>query len=155
MKWEAARETLAIVGVVASMVFVGVEIRQNTAATRGQTRQELAALNQDWLTLLTADREFADLFDRAWAKFGDVSPAEEARVEIMMVLQFRRLANVFFQFQEGLVDESALKSYGLQRITSSTFDQPRFQAWWIERGWRDAFHPEFVEFIETRVGSAS
>ena len=70
-------------------------------------------------------------------------------MEMMMVLQLRRLENVFFQFQEGLVDESALKSYGLQRVTSFTFEQPRFQAWWIERGWREAFHPDFVEFLES------
>ena len=37
--WKRIREVFAFLGFIASMVFVGLEIRQNTAATRGQTRQ--------------------------------------------------------------------------------------------------------------------
>lgn len=42
------KELLAALGVVLSLIFVGYEIRQNTAVARGQARQELAALNQDF-----------------------------------------------------------------------------------------------------------
>jgi hypothetical protein len=147
MKWEKIREALGFLAVVASLVFVGLEIRQNTAATRGQTRQELAALNQEWLTLLTADPAFSELFERAWETEGDIAPSEEYRAEMMMVLEVRRLENVFFQYQEGLVDESALRSYGLQWLVRAKL-HPRFRTWWEEKGWREAFHPRFVEFIE-------
>jgi hypothetical protein len=41
MNWERTREALGSLGVAASLVFVGLEIRQNTAAQRGKTRQEL------------------------------------------------------------------------------------------------------------------
>jgi hypothetical protein len=58
--------------VVASLIFVGIEVQQNPAATHGLTRQDLTALNQEWLTLLTADEEFAELFNRAWIKGGKV-----------------------------------------------------------------------------------
>lgn len=133
---------------MASLVFVGLEVRQNTAATRGQTRQDLAALNQDWLTLLTADATFSGLFERAWETEGDIAPSEEYRAEMMMVLNVRRLENVFFQYQEGLVDASALRSYGLQWLQERGRRNPRFVTWWEEKGWRDAFHPKFVEFLE-------
>ncbi|MGK0223852.1 MAG: hypothetical protein ACI9ON_003099 [Limisphaerales bacterium] len=151
MKWEVARDLFGIVVIVASLIFVGIEIQQNTSATRGQTRQELTALNQEWLVLLTADEEFAELFNRAWVRYGEVSPEEEGRVEMMMVLQLRRQENVFFQYQEGLVDESALGSYGLHHYDSRWFRQPRFVAWWSR--WQNAFHPEFAEFLESRLKS--
>ena len=151
MSWKIIREAFAFMGVAASLVFVGLEVRQNTAATRGQTRQELAALNQEWLTLLTADLEFSELFERAWEAGGEIAPSEEYRVEMMMVLEVRRLENVFFQYQEGLVDESALRSYGLQDMDMA---DPRFQRWWVDKGWRAAFHPDFVEFLETSVDGA-
>ncbi|MDP5071754.1 MAG: hypothetical protein NWQ45_12735 [Congregibacter sp.] len=147
MKWETAREIFGVVVVVASLVFVGIEIRQNTSAARGQTRQELAALNQEWLILLSADAEFSELFSRAWMRGEEIAPEEEARAEMMMVLNFRRLENVFFQYQEGLVDESALGSYGLQ-VKSELIELPRFRAWWSR--WRNSLHPDFVEFIESQ-----
>jgi len=145
MNWRRVREVVAFLGVAGSLLFVGLEIRQNTAATRGQTRQELAALNQDWLALLAADSAFSELYFRAWEERGEVAPHEQRRVEFMMVMELRRLENVFFQYREGLVDQSALGSYGLQALD---MEQPRFQQWWIDRGWRDAFDPEFVSFLE-------
>jgi hypothetical protein len=62
---QAIRETLGFVGVVASLVFVGLEIRQNTAVARGQARHELAALNQEWLILQSSDSVFNEIYRRA------------------------------------------------------------------------------------------
>ena len=42
MSGKAIRETLAALGVIASMVFVGIEIQQNSATQRAQTRQAIA-----------------------------------------------------------------------------------------------------------------
>jgi hypothetical protein len=147
MKGTRVRDVLAFLGVVASLLFVGVEIRQNTSATKGQTRQELAALNQEWLILLTADSAFSEIFTRTWVNGGEVKPEEAFRVEMMMTLNMRRLENVFFQYQEGLVDETALGSYGLQSMGWT----PRFMDWWVAQDWRAAFHPDFVEFVESRA----
>ena len=150
MRWKRGREVLGVAGVMGSLVFVGLEIRQNTAATRGQTRQELAALNQEWLILLSADREFSELFERAWEQEGEIAESEEYRAEMMMVLNVRRLENVFFQYQDGLVDESALRDL----LESMEIATPRLRDWWIDKGWREAFHPEFVEFLEGRGDGA-
>ena len=151
MSWKGVREVVGFLGVAASLLFVGLEIRQNTAAARGQTRQDLAALNQEWLTLLAADSAFSELYFRAWSEDGEVAPHELRRVEFMIVLEMRRLENVFFQHREGLVDDSALQSYGLQDLDIA---HPRFREWWVDQGWRSAFDPEFVSFQESRPGGA-
>jgi hypothetical protein len=149
MNWNIMREAIALIAVIGSLIFVGIEVRQNTAATRGQTRQMLTDLNQEWLVLMTTNPDFMDLYGRAWVQHGDVAPEEEARAQIMMVLQLRRQENVFFQFQEGLVDETALASYGLSEMTGDLLDRPRFKAFWSER--RSAFHPDFVAFLEAQT----
>ena len=150
MKWNGVREALGFAGVVASLLFVGLEIRQSTAATKGQTRQELAALNQEWLILLTSDEYFGDLFFAAWIEGEEIDPADQVRADFMMTLNVRRLENVFFQFQEGLVDETALRSYGFQDMDVSS---PNFAEWWVEKDWRAAFHPDFVAFLEDGAGA--
>ena len=150
MSREAVRETIGVVGVVASLLFVGLEIRQNTAVARGQTRQELEAMNQAWITLVTADPVYSDLWYRAWVTGQDVAPEEQYRASMMMTQFMRRLENIYFQYQEGLVDDTALRSYGLQDI-GSFLAMERFQAWWTTDRWRDAFHPDFVAFVEARA----
>ena len=151
VNWNKARDVIAFLGVAGPLIFVGYEIRQNTAATTGQTRQELAAINQEWLILLTADPEFSDLFHRAWELGEEIDPSEEYRAEMMMVLNVRRLENVFFQYQAGLVDQSALASYGL---ASLRMESPRLVEWWVQKDWRSAFHPDFVRFVENRQDRA-
>ena len=56
-------EILAGAAVVASLVFVGLELRQNTAAVRAQTRQGLADQNTEFVSLISGTPELA----RAWA----------------------------------------------------------------------------------------
>lgn len=150
MSKEVIRETVGILGVVASLLFVGVQIRQSTAVARGQTRQELEAMNQAWLSLITADPYYGDLWYRAWVTDGEIAPEEEYRAAMMMTQFMRRLENIYFQRAEGLVDESALRSYGLQDI-GSFFAMNRFQAWWVAGGWRQRFHPAFVAFVEEQA----
>jgi hypothetical protein len=150
MSKTALRETVGVLGVVSSLLFVGLEIRQNTAVARGQARQALAEINDEWLSHLTVDLEYSDLWYRAWETEGDIREGEEFRVQMMMTQFVRRLENVYFQYREGLVDESALRSYGLQDF-NGLFSTPRFEEWWIAGAWREAFHPDFVAFVEDRV----
>ncbi|MFV1988846.1 MAG: hypothetical protein ACC682_16360 [Gemmatimonadota bacterium] len=145
-------ETIGFLGVVASLIFVGAEIRQNTTVARGQARQALAEINDDWLSHLTTDVVYSDLWYRAWEVEGDVAEGEVYRAGMMMTQFVRRLENVYFQYKEGLVDETALRSYGLQNF-EALFEFPRFQEWWIDGGWRSGFHPDFVAFVEARASS--
>jgi hypothetical protein len=49
--------------VILSLLFVGFEIRQNTAVARGQARHALAELNQEWRSGF--DPAFVEFFEDA------------------------------------------------------------------------------------------
>ena len=150
MSGKDLRETLGVLAVVASLVFVGLEIRQNTAVARGHARQELAALNQEWLILQSSDSTFNDIYRKYWiAADSSLTASEITRASWGMRLNLRRMENVFFQFKEGLVDESALQSYGFQ-VASALFQSPRFMEFWVTRDERRAYDPDFVQFLEER-----
>ena len=144
---QAIRETIGIIGVVASLVFVGLEIHQNTAVARGQTRQELAALNQEWLILVATDTVFDSAFRKRWVEpNASPTPSEVFRADFGMRINLRRLENIYFQFEEDLVDRSALKSYGFQ--VSPVYQSPKFKEWWFAGKEREAFDPNFVSYFE-------
>jgi hypothetical protein len=150
MSGKDLRETLGVLAVVASLVFVGLEIRQNTAVARGQTRQDLAALNQEWLILQSTDSAFNSIYRRFWIEADSALTASEVdRALFGMRLNMRRMENVFFQFREGLVEESALGSYGFQAVPLM-FRTRRFVEFWVTRDERRAYDPDFVKFLEER-----
>jgi hypothetical protein len=111
----AVRETVGLIGIIGSLVFVGLQIRQNTAVARGQTRQQLTAMSQEWLMLMSTDSVFRVAFSKAWFEDSDsLTDNERAIANWGMRMMVRRLENVYLQFREGLVDESALTTYGFQ-----------------------------------------
>lgn len=91
-----------------------VSVNQNTAVARGQVRQELATLNQDFLALL-AHEDLSRIWYRAWEAEGEeLDPVETLRANVLMMMALRRFENVHLQYSEGLIDETALGSYGLR-----------------------------------------
>ncbi len=152
MSGKAIRETLAALGVIASMVFVGLEIRQNTAVARGQTRQELALQFEDWLELRASNEEIDDLFYRGWVEEAELTAGQDRRAVLLMRIFITRLENVYLQVGEGLVDESALTSYGWG--ADLYFASGRFHAWWRSQGGTGNFDPGFVAFFDERFGLA-
>ena len=153
MSGKAFRDTIGFTGVVVSLVFVGLEIQQNTAVARGQTRQDLAALNHEYLLLRVTSPELNDLMSRAWVEEGDLTGFEPNQANWMMRLILRRLENVYLQYSEELVDESALNSYGLLR--NPIFEGVRFRDFWVTRDEHAVYDSEFVRFFEDRLGLPS
>jgi len=151
MKITNWKEFLAAGGVMISLLFVGIEISQNTSATRGQTRTELAALNQDWLFLVSNDKEGV-LFHTMFIsdERDQLSPIEVSRATLLMIANLRRLENVYYQYEEGLVDSTALESYGF-RTNTGLFDGAAFSEFWYDLDNREIFHPGFVALFESRT----
>lgn len=148
MQWA---ELVATIGVIVSLVFVGLELRQNTAVARAQARNELAALAQDWLLVLAQD----SAANRSWTAYwygdddpGDATETDASRARYMMIALVRRLETIYFNHREGLIPEEALANYGMR---SGAFDSPRFWAdFWPEL--RETFDPDFVPFFESVHG---
>ena len=149
MSGTAVRETLSVLAVLAGLAFVGVEIRQNNSLARGQARQDLADATEEWIQTLTQDPEYYEVWDRAWIRCEELEGTEARRASLMMLGLLRRQENVFFQYREGLVDESALASYGAGQAAPH-FQCPRFRELW--RGQRSTtYDPEFVDFFDNSM----
>ena len=86
-------ELVATIGVLVSLVFVGFELRQNTAVARAQARNDLAALGQELLLVLGQD----SAANRAWRitwideELSEPSATEASQAYYMMIAMIRRL----------------------------------------------------------------
>ncbi len=107
---RAIAEFVTAIGVILSLVFAALAIRQNTSSVRAQTRQQLSdAAAQFNLALATTD------LGPLWRRFaiGDsLTDDEMSRVSPAIVTAVRNMENVYLQTREGVIDQSALVSYG-------------------------------------------
>jgi len=142
-------EAIAALGVILSLLFVGVQIRQTAAVAGAQAAQDLAAMSQEFLLTLGADPEADRVFTATYWSMEPVSEAEGRRARYIMIAALRRAEAAFAQVERGLLPESALEAYGTTDI-SGRFENQRFLDFWAAR--RTTFNPAFVEFVERRSG---
>lgn len=144
------REVLAGASVVASLLFVGLQVRQNTIAIRGETRQALAAGIRNWLLTVSTDDELSDLMYTVQGG-GEVTPADTFRLMNGYFALYRYHENVYLQVREGSLDESAFLSYGW---SGNILYETPFVRWHWGRV-RHRFHPNFVAAMEAEYGLGS
>jgi hypothetical protein len=150
---EAVGRALAALGVILSLLFVGLELRQASQLARAQVRQGLADRNAQQINAISQNRDlaraWAEMFTSAWGSRGvELTMLDTVQAVYALVDMLRHVENVYLQYLEGVVDESVLASYGFRN--SRTFVLPQFKPRW--EGLRDRFDPRFVEALEAEYG---
>ncbi len=145
-RYRTALELLAAGGVVVSLVFVGLEIRQNTAAVRGATYQAIADASVQNVQWLGSDERLVGLMARVADGEGpdDFSAEENIALSAVYHSNLRRIENVYLQVSEGLISRKAYRHFRPGR--GSLFFTPYFEAVWPE--YRGGFEPDFRLFFE-------
>ena len=143
-------EVVGSLGVIASLVFVGLEVRQNTAAVRGATYQAIADASQEQTLWFADNEEIRHLQVRTFLgdTEEDFTPEENLMLTSNYAMVVRRVENVFVQVREGLVEEEAVLRF---RPAGNFFTPPRFREYWevyapqLEPEFRAYFEREFLE----------
>jgi hypothetical protein len=145
MSGKAVRETLGFLGVVAGLVFVGVEIRQNSRSVQAATYQELTSQIVEMNRILLENPSLAALQMRPGES---LSSEEEFLLTGIRFMNLRHGDMVYYQFLQGVIPEDRLDTaLGPTRVTIAS---PGFPAWWERQG-RVAFSSDYVAFIDSLV----
>ena len=139
-------ELVGVVGVVASLVFVGLEVRQNTSAVKGATYQSIADASLQQLIWWTDNERMLQFWVRIknGAVPDDFTPEENLVIDSNYVMTIRRIENIYVQVREGLVEEEAILRF---RPSEDYFESPYFLQFW--KGWRHQMEPAFLEYFES------
>jgi len=133
-----------LVSVIGSLIFVGVEISQNTAAVRGATQQEISMQVNEMYRILAENEKMS--FLTAGALNGttksELTETDYTRFWAFTLMGFRRIENIYLQYKNGFLGEEAFERIGMQ-----FYRLPLVKEIWEER--KNDFEDEFVEFFET------
>jgi len=100
---------LANVGVLAGIVFLAAELRQNREMMRAQTRNELSQGIVTLLAMVADNGELADLRLRA-DRAEELTDVEAYRYSLFTRTLFRYWENVHYQYRLGVFDESEFRT---------------------------------------------
>lgn len=140
--WAAIGQLIGAAGVIASLVFVGIQVRQSVRAAKATAFQGLVSTIIGVNMAHIDNPEILEVIDRAGK--GEALTATEHRLYVTLVLSTVRLAqSAYYQVQLGLLDRSKLESvvYNLVRHLKSETGRTV----WAELGRRS--DPEFRDYV--------
>lgn len=127
--------------VLAGLVFLIIELRQNSTIALSQIRQARTLSIIDEYALFAQNRQFSSMLHRALedGDFDSLSKDDWNQVRLYETARMVRLEDVFFQYHNGLIDDSAY-NFSLAMAAS------RLPFWkWLKVA---AFSPEFRAAVE-------
>ena len=95
---------LGNLGVVVGIIFLVIEIRNNTLATEGQTRDAMTERMISWQMNIAAN-EFTALAITKAVNGEELTQAEGLAVQATVLANMRIWENEYFQYQRGLYSE--------------------------------------------------
>jgi hypothetical protein len=141
---------LANIGVIAGIVFLALELRQNTVAVQGATYQALSDGISSQYSGVAHDPVLGQALARVYR--GDPNPEFSAGENSQIIWYYnaliQRLENSYFQWQTGLVDDRVLEGYGWNDGVLTT---RHFSNYWSFIGASRNTSPEFRRFFEAHV----
>ena len=150
MNWDAigaGAELLGAVGVIASLVYLSVQIRQNTNSIRAASGREVLHEAQRFVTHLSSDPELAELYRRGAADRCSLSEAERYRFGVFVMGTFRNAESLFIQSRRGILSDADWE--GIRESLRLFLQRPGIKAWLGER--RSQLNGDFVRFLD-RLG---
>lgn len=147
MTWEAIGALGEIVGafaVLVSLLYLAVQIRQNTASIRSSTYQSaVASISQVSLGICTDDGSARIAHAGFTQDIAELTEQEQFRFGLILTGMFRNYENFWYQYQSGVMEEHVWQ--GVRNAMIGYYQLPSVKRWWAQRS--SIFSPKFVQYL--------
>lgn len=138
-------EIAAAITVVISLIYVGRQVEDNTAAIRSSTMQAVANSSDIALQNQAANEDLTRIRTTGNADISALTELEAIRYMTFNRGLWLRMQNIYEQQQLGVLDESFWYTYS--RIICEIYSPPGVRATWSDHS--NVLDPDFVEFVES------
>lgn len=137
------------IAIVISLLFVGVQFKENAKATRSATATATIASMTEWYVTLGTDSEASKGFWRFLANPDSMSKEEQLSHIYMLHGLLLNFQNSYFLAQDGTLDKRIEQS--LNQVIIGVKDQPGFHRYWNAR--KSIFFEEYVDYVDSILNS--
>lgn len=132
------------VAVLIGLIFVGLELRQNTAAIQASTFQDMTHASSEFLVTVVSDPELRRVFTSGGS---NLSVEDRAIFALLQQSLWLRMQNAFRQWQIGTLTDEDWSVY--YNISCGWADNPAARAHWQnQRALTDSFKKMLEECDE-------
>jgi len=154
MNWDAigaVAELLGALGVIASLLYLAVQIRENSRVVQASASQAVADSAQARLLAVAQSPSLASTLAKLAERPAELSPAELLQANYLRTASFKGFENQFFQFRRGLLAEDIWKGYEFFLVANLL--APDVRDWWKRS--KAGFDPAFRDHVEALLTEPS
>ena len=151
MNWDALgaiAELLGALGVIASLLYLAVQMRGANRAAAVDAKLRAMDLLDNYMSMLIASPELNKLWMRGRKSLDGLSEDEYFQFSNMAFKGCWYFSASYFQYRRGTLSDDDWKEP--LAIIDYWITGKGFQAWWNKLG-RTMFAPDFVQFIDGRI----
>lgn len=148
MNWEALgaiAELVGAIGVIATLGYLAMQIRQNTMAQRSASRLETTRAFTEWYTVVMTEPELMKVWTKVFIDGSELSDEDRTKFVWMISAMSSRIEEMFTQNRAGLIEDTVWNEY---RGTMAAFLEVDVVRQWWESG-ATTFSNEFRQEIES------
>lgn len=142
--WANIAEITGTVAVVISLIFVGVQIDQNTVATRAAASQAVHGSFATWYANSQGELALLSVSIKGMRDYKALDGSEKAQFIAHFMAFSLSTQDAYYKWQEGSLDPELWRSW--EFVSMNFFSTPGGRAFWDERGY--LFAQSFQNFIE-------
>ncbi len=141
-------EFLGAVGVIASLVYLATQIRQNTGAVRRSARQETLSEMTRFLTQVSGDADTARVYELGLADSPELNRAERLRFGLLLLQFFYSFGRMYDLHCERNFEPDFWEAQKM--VLRWVINQPGVKRWWPNA--RAQIPGSFADFVEGEMG---
>ncbi len=150
MDLGAIGELVGGVAVIASLLYLGLQVRQSTRASRAASYQAAVSSVSEWTRCLGSDGALAILFDKGSHDPSSQSEEEQLQYAYLLNSVVRNFENIHYQYESGFMDEDKWGPW--EARIRGMLGTPGACLWWESQG--AAFGVSFREVVDRDSGGA-
>jgi hypothetical protein len=132
------------IAILITLIFVGIQFRENTKATRSATATATIAALADWYIEIGNNSKSSELYYNFMANPDVLTPQQRFQAVMNTHGVFMIFQNSFYLSKEGTLDSEMQNS--LTSAILGALDQPGFKFYWEQR--KSFFFEDFRMYIE-------
>ena len=145
-EWAHVAEITSAIAVVVSLIYIGLEVNQNTAAVKANTHQSLVDYGWGQTEILLTNETLADLVKKGESNPEALTARERSQFYEYTSWRLATWESVFMNHEHGLVDGEVWRGWdGYYRLL--TLNKPGYVEFWRDN--RSAYYAPFMAYIDS------
>jgi hypothetical protein len=143
-EWANVAEIIGALAVIISLIYVGLQVNDNTSAIRSAAANDASVVMQNWYLAMGSDRQAGDIWFNAMTSPEPLATHDEFQFLMMMHASILGMQNSYLLTQEGTLDAEFREA--ITTAIVAVKDLPGMRRYWRQR--RGFFHSGFAEYVD-------